>query len=564
MQLYAPVDNSDGEAAGNKGGPSAGGRSGVGSGGGNPSAGHAVVGGPDAGPAPHLGRVDHDGAFHRMLYVFACTSGACVNVAPQPSPSPASSSRPRLSPPGVVVLRTQLPRRNPFYPYASTATIRPPAAADAGAGDAVCALCGLPAPHRCSGCKVQRYCSRAHQLVHWKQGGHKGECGKPGASAAAATTAAHVRRGDGNGGDDELSEEEKEEERRLAVAVQAGALFPSYELVVETEPSARRRRRLAEKAIPADLLARVKRGEAVGSQADGTDATATAAAAAAAAAGGELAAAAAAATSGRGDAGEGEPPAGGDGSDGSGGGGAPSTRDLTRKELLAVTGAQLFADGTLRYFKDRVSCEPEQCLRYCRWPRPEPVQAAGAAAKSVGGTGTAAAAAEKSNNKEEEEEEEEIDSEDEEEAEAGEPFGAPLWFSRANQPPPAAAPGGGEDGHGAATPSPSFPPPCERCGAPRAFEFQVMPQLLNYVLDTDGSAGTTQAADLDFGTIAVYTCTRSCELAGTSGGRRGAAGGEGEVPQPCLYVPEVAWVQPSEETTGVAGKGVGEGVKAVS
>jgi len=44
------------------------------------------------------------------------------------------------------------------------------------------------------------------------------------------------------------------------------------------------------------------------------------------------------------------------------------------------------------------------------------------------------------------------------------------------------------------------PPPCEGCGAPRAFEFQVLPQILNAC-----------PRGPDFGTLAVYTCTQSCD-----------------------------------------------------
>lgn len=46
-------------------------------------------------------------------------------------------------------------------------------------------------------------------------------------------------------------------------------------------------------------------------------------------------------------------------------------------------------------------------------------------------------------------------------------------------------------------------PPCT-CGAKRTFEFQVMPQLLNSLrVDSTG-------ASIDWGTLAVYTCSASC------------------------------------------------------
>ncbi|GBG28088.1 Programmed cell death protein 2 [Hondaea fermentalgiana] len=46
-------------------------------------------------------------------------------------------------------------------------------------------------------------------------------------------------------------------------------------------------------------------------------------------------------------------------------------------------------------------------------------------------------------------------------------------------------------------------PACEACGAPRRFEFQILPQSLHFLRDLD----------MDFGTICIYTCTRSCALA---------------------------------------------------
>ena len=48
-------------------------------------------------------------------------------------------------------------------------------------------------------------------------------------------------------------------------------------------------------------------------------------------------------------------------------------------------------------------------------------------------------------------------------------------------------------------------PPCPRCAAPRAFEFQVLPQVINH-LDVDSEL----ASAVDFGTMAVYTCSKSC------------------------------------------------------
>ena len=79
-------------------------------------------------------------------------------------------------------------------------------------------------------------------------------------------------------------------------------------------------------------------------------------------------------------------------------------------------------------------------------------------------------------------------------------------------------------------------PGCERCGGPRKFEFQVMPQLLNH-LGVD--AADPKAPD--WGTIAVYSCAASC-----SGG---GGGGEEEVEKTnsdnnINYFEEWVWVQP--------------------
>jgi len=57
----------------------------------------------------------------------------------------------------------------------------------------------------------------------------------------------------------------------------------------------------------------------------------------------------------------------------------------------------------------------------------------------------------------------------------------------------------------------SAPPPCPACGAQRTFEFQVMPQLLSLLgLGSDPLA----EGGVDWGSIYVFTCDRSCEIEG--------------------------------------------------
>eukprot|EP00923_Selenidium_pygospionis_P041788 GHVN01072594.1.p1 GENE.GHVN01072594.1~~GHVN01072594.1.p1 ORF type:complete len:412 (+),score=25.73 GHVN01072594.1:50-1237(+) len=58
--------------------------------------------------------------------------------------------------------------------------------------------------------------------------------------------------------------------------------------------------------------------------------------------------------------------------------------------------------------------------------------------------------------------------------------------------------------------NPVDPPPCEHCGAPRSFEFQVQPHVIN-ILQRETGAGKCK---IDFGVVAVYTCSQSCRPQG--------------------------------------------------
>ena len=101
-------------------------------------------------------------AFHRMLYLFCCRHGACAE---------------RQLP---VALRCQLPRANRFYAHGSTEPAPEPLASQAK----LCAVCGQKGPLVCSACKGESYCSKAHQKLAWKAGGHKTHCS--GASGGSA------------------------------------------------------------------------------------------------------------------------------------------------------------------------------------------------------------------------------------------------------------------------------------------------------------------------------------------------------------------------------------------
>jgi len=65
-------------------------------------------------------------------------------------------------------------------------------------------------------------------------------------------------------------------------------------------------------------------------------------------------------------------------------------------------------------------------------------------------------------------------------------------------------------------------PACPHCKAPRRPEFQVVPQILNFLNLDD----PTSEEALDFGTIVIYTCSKSCSNVDA------------------VYLEEFAWVQP--------------------
>lgn len=52
---------------------------------------------------------------------------------------------------------------------------------------------------------------------------------------------------------------------------------------------------------------------------------------------------------------------------------------------------------------------------------------------------------------------------------------------------------------------------CSCCGGLRTFELQLMPALVSLLQRRDGGAET----ELEFGTVLVYTCTKSCWTAGS-------------------------------------------------
>nr|ACO10767.1 Programmed cell death protein 2 [Caligus rogercresseyi] len=154
-------------------------------------------------------------AFHRSLYVFMCRKPSC-----HASPDTSQTFR---------VLRSQLPRSNPFYPF------DPPLLSSNWRQDLsqerhlqLCRLCGAGASNKtCSGCKEAKYCSKEHQTADWKSGSHKAECQSPSKSVPLISLYAPtyllpeyellMESGD----EDSLSEEEEDSEDEEDVNVEA-------------------------------------------------------------------------------------------------------------------------------------------------------------------------------------------------------------------------------------------------------------------------------------------------------------------------------------------------------
>lgn len=221
--------------------------------------------------------------------------------------------------------------------------------------------------------------------------------------------------------------------------------------------------------------------------------------------------------------------------------GDPSINDLTQAQLADAIGAPgASTDVALVQFQSRVAAAPSQVLRYCRWPPSSgpaaaatAAAAASAAASAADAATAASAAAAVSAASTTTTTTPECGGSDDDDGDA---LGAPLWFSDAHQP------------------LASDVPPCEHCGAARSFELQVMPQALNYVLPPPLSDAPPAAlpVELDFGTLAVYTCTGSCNA------------GAGQ------YVREWVWAQVDKADGGdiigggaSAGAGVGGAVSAL-
>uniref|UniRef100_A0A8C6KMR6 Programmed cell death 2 n=1 Tax=Nothobranchius furzeri TaxID=105023 RepID=A0A8C6KMR6_NOTFU len=106
-----------------------------------------------------------DRSFHRTLFLFCCKTPECYS---------RSDSR------CMKVFRSQLSRKNEFYPY------EPPPEENHDvftiSGVKLCWVCGCPGNKACSRCHGVTYCGKHHQTLHWKQS-HRRECCKVETSA---------------------------------------------------------------------------------------------------------------------------------------------------------------------------------------------------------------------------------------------------------------------------------------------------------------------------------------------------------------------------------------------
>mmetsp|Transcript_24941 Transcript_24941/g.30655 ORF Transcript_24941/g.30655 Transcript_24941/m.30655 type:complete len:379 (-) Transcript_24941:176-1312(-) len=81
-------------------------------------------------------------------------------------------------------------------------------------------------------------------------------------------------------------------------------------------------------------------------------------------------------------------------------------------------------------------------------------------------------------------------------------------------------------------------PTCIHCGSERKFEFQLMPQMIHYLLGNENKDADDKHEghnDIDWGTVAVYTCTSSCDGPKSDANLSNTLGS---------YVEEFAWRQP--------------------
>eukprot|EP00899_Mesostigma_viride_P017842 jgi/Mesvir1/26059/Mv11189-RA.1 len=119
-----------------------------------------------------------ESAFHRTVFLFACADGRCWQQQRQRG-GPAACA---------AAFRCQLARLNSFYSYEAPAEDgRVDTSLSAGKDVTPCSWCRTwKGDLACGRCKRPAYCSKAHQVAHWKAG-HSKQCTAPAEAPNPAT-----------------------------------------------------------------------------------------------------------------------------------------------------------------------------------------------------------------------------------------------------------------------------------------------------------------------------------------------------------------------------------------
>ncbi|XP_029987088.1 programmed cell death protein 2 [Sphaeramia orbicularis] len=171
-----------------------------------------------------------DRCFHRTLFLFCCKTPECYT---------------RNDSSCIKVFRSQLTRKNDFYPYDPPPEDEPPADPDPDqtvlpvSGVKLCWVCGCPGNKSCSRCHSVTYCGKHHQTIHWKHA-HKRECCSQGVSTIAASPLLFPESELVTEPEEEEEEKEDEEEEKDAkeegAIAQSGGNGPSLaETMTETD-----------------------------------------------------------------------------------------------------------------------------------------------------------------------------------------------------------------------------------------------------------------------------------------------------------------------------------------
>ncbi|GAB5354341.1 hypothetical protein AAMO2058_000110500 [Amorphochlora amoebiformis] len=376
--------------------------------------------------------------FHRTIYVFTCRTSTCLK---------SSGS--------VRVFRSQLPRKNEFYPFDPSPPPSSPVCEKinqefsplggdimlaAKHGVNLCVVCGLRSTQRCGRCKQTFYCNRDHQVAHWRAE-HKERC---------LGQAAPKPRDPGNKSISKSAGRRDRKKRKAAWEAMKSLVFPEFELIIEEELQtdvenakakafSKEEKLLKEyETIQAKMSAKDREAEKKAFQSDkgllrafeGTDAEAVRSAIKAKAS-------------------------------------KPHNLKTLKSHNLKTSKSHnlesspeiAFEDGddepespgtiqdklAFERFQALVSANPDQVLRYAS--NEEGKEGKNKSAMSPG----------------------------------------PLWISTKGQAQAESV------------------PVCKGCGKKRQFEFQIMPQLLNYL-----NVDPAQKNSLDWGVLAVYSCPKSC------------------------------------------------------